>query len=140
MEYNLLEGSGRPLKKTKESKWKIHDDYFTKNIEHLELPSNMTQGIPPREIHAIKFQAHWHLLFFVKDRVKKRKSRQNIVQLIKHKIIDALVKESFTKKSCFSFGFFPNEGRRGGALPNFCHLFISAFLVNKRSLFPPKFQ
>ena len=29
---------------------------------------------------------------------------------------------------------------RGGACPNFCHLFISAFLVNIRSLFPPKCQ
>ena len=28
----------------------------------------------------------------------------------------------------------------GGALPNFCHLFISAFLVNKKSLFPQKCQ
>ena len=37
-----------------------------------------------------------------------------------------------------SFGFCPNEG--GGLCPNFCHLFISAFLVNKRSLYPPKCQ
>ena len=32
-----------------------------------------------------------------------------------------------------------NEGGEGPARI-FCHLFISAFLVNKRSLFPPKCQ
>ena len=37
----------------------------------------------------------------------------------------------FPEKNCCSFGFCPNKG--GGP----CHLFISAFLVNKRSLFPP---
>ena len=42
------------------------------------------------------------------------------------------------KKSCCSFGFCPNEG--GGPCPIFFHLFISAFLVNKRSPFPPKCQ
>ena len=30
--------------------------------------------------------------------------------------------------------------RGGGPAQIFCHLFISAFLVNKRSLFPPKCQ
>ena len=34
---------------------------------------------------------------------------------------------------------FPNEGG-GGPCPNFWHIFISAFLVDKRSLFPPKCQ
>ena len=41
------------------------------------------------------------------------------------------------EKNCSSFGFCPNEG---GSLPKFRHLFISAFLVNKRSLFPPNCQ
>ena len=36
------------------------------------------------------------------------------------------------------FEFCPNEG--GGAAQFFWHLFISALLVNKRSLFPPKCQ
>ena len=44
------------------------------------------------------------------------------------------------EKSCRSFGFCPNEGE-GEPCPNFlAPLFISAFLVNKRSLFPPKRQ
>ena len=42
------------------------------------------------------------------------------------------------KKGCCSFGFCTNEG--GSPAPIFCHLFISAFLVNKMSLFPPKCQ
>ena len=42
-----------------------------------------------------------------------------------------LIPNVFTKKSCCSFGFRPNEGGRAF----FCHLFISAFLVNKMSLF-----
>ena len=48
--------------------------------------------------------------------------------------------KGFPNKSCCSFGFFPNEG--GGEFPAqiFWHLFISAFLVNKRSLFPPRCQ
>ena len=50
-----------------------------------------------------------------------------------------ILREGFTKKSCCSFGFCPNEvGGKGGDCPIFCYLFISAFLVNKMSLFPPK--
>ena len=41
------------------------------------------------------------------------------------------------EKSCCSFGFCPNEG---GGLLDFWHLFITAFFVNKSSLFPPKCQ
>ena len=40
------------------------------------------------------------------------------------------------EKNCCSFGFCPNQG--GGAAQIFCHIFISVFLANKRSLFPPK--
>ena len=40
------------------------------------------------------------------------------------------------KKSCCSYGFCSHEGGEGPA-QIFCHLFISAFLVNKSSLFPP---
>ena len=44
------------------------------------------------------------------------------------------------EKSCCTFGFFPNEGEGGeeGHAQIFCHLLISAFLINERSLFPPK--
>ena len=42
------------------------------------------------------------------------------------------------KKNCCSFGFCPNEG--GGGAQICWHLFISAFLVNKRGLFLPKCQ
>ena len=49
------------------------------------------------------------------------------------------LREGFTKKSCCFFGFCPNEGG-GGPCPIFFHLFTNAFLVNKRSLFPPKCQ
>ena len=45
----------------------------------------------------------------------------------------------FHEKRCCSFGFCPNEGGEGPA-PIFCHLFINAFLVNRRGLFPPKCQ
>ena len=48
-------------------------------------------------------------------------------------------RESFPKKRWCSFGFCPNEGG-GGTCPFFWHLFISAFYVNKRSLFLPKCQ
>ena len=48
------------------------------------------------------------------------------------------VREKVTKKGCCSFGCYPNEG--GGPAQIFYHLFISAFLVNKSSLFPPKWQ
>ena len=41
------------------------------------------------------------------------------------------------EKSCCSFGFCPNEGGGRRALSNFWHLFITAFLVNKRS---PRYQ
>ena len=48
-------------------------------------------------------------------------------------------KDSSQKYMSCSSGFFPNEGG-GGCCPIFWHIFISAFLVNKRSLFPPKCQ
>ena len=48
-----------------------------------------------------------------------------------------LIREGFTKKTCSSFGFFPNKG---GPCTIFLSPFISAFLVNERSLFPPKCQ
>ena len=41
-----------------------------------------------------------------------------------------------TKKTAVLLDFVQMRG--GRALPNFCHFFISAFLVNKRGLFPPK--
>ena len=46
----------------------------------------------------------------------------------------------YHKKSSFSFGFCPHEGGGEGPAQIFWHLFISAFLANKRSLFPPKCQ
>ena len=50
------------------------------------------------------------------------------------------LREDIPKKCCCSFGFCPNEGQGEGPAQIFCHLFISVFLVNKRSLFPPKCQ
>ena len=41
------------------------------------------------------------------------------------------VRDSFMRKNCCSFGVCPNEGG-GGSAQFFWHLFISAFLVNKR--------
>ena len=41
---------------------------------------------------------------------------------------ETYIKDNFTKKKVL------------GLAQIFCHLFISAFLVNKRSLFPPKCQ
>ena len=50
------------------------------------------------------------------------------------------IRDGFMRKKCcsFGFGFCPDEG--GGAAQFFWHLFISAFLVDKRSLFPPNCQ
>ena len=50
------------------------------------------------------------------------------------------VRGVLTKKNCCSFGFCANDGWGKGPAQIFCHPFISAFLVNKRSLFPPKCQ
>ena len=47
------------------------------------------------------------------------------------------IREGFTKKVARLLDFVQMRGREGPA-QNFCHLFISAFLVNKRSIFPPK--
>ena len=44
------------------------------------------------------------------------------------------------EKCCCSFGFCPNEAGEEGSVQIFCHLFKSAFLVNKMSLLPPKCQ
>ena len=49
--------------------------------------------------------------------------RRFVLMLIHHK-------GSFFQKSSCSFGFCPNE-----ECPNFCPLFISAFLVNKSTFF-----
>ena len=46
------------------------------------------------------------------------------------------LRDVLTKKICCSFGFCPNVG--GSPAQILCHLFRSAFLVNNRSLFPPK--
>ena len=50
----------------------------------------------------------------------------------------------YGKKKIFGVAVYIREGitNEGGEGPAriFCHLFISAFLVNKRSLFPPKCQ
>ena len=58
----------------------------------------------------------------------------------------------YGKKKIFGVAVYIREGfclsvllhfvqmRGGKALPEFFYLFISAFLVNKRSLFPPKCQ
>ena len=48
----------------------------------------------------------------------------------------ARIRDGFPRTNCWSFGFCPNEGG-GGPAQIFRHLFISAFLVNKRGLFPP---
>ena len=53
----------------------------------------------------------------------------------KYKLID---KGRFLKVSVL-LNFVQMRGRKGPA-QNFCHLFIIAFLVNKRSIFPPKWQ
>ena len=50
------------------------------------------------------------------------------------------VGEGVTKKSCCSFGCCPNQGEGEGPAQIFCHIFISVFLINKRSLFPSKCQ
>ena len=49
-----------------------------------------------------------------------------------------LIMDVLLRKNICSFRFCPNEG--GGAAQGFWHLFISAFLVNKSSLFSPKCQ
>ena len=43
------------------------------------------------------------------------------------------------KKTAVHLDFVQMRGG-GGPVQIFCHLFINAFLVNKRSLFPPKYQ
>jgi len=48
-------------------------------------------------------------------------------------------RDGFPRKKRCSFGFCQNEVGEGFA-QIFCHLFISAFLVNKRSLFPPNLE
>ena len=53
-----------------------------------------------------------------------------IKRINKYKLID---KGRFYEKNYLFFWIL--RGRKGPA-QNFCHLFISAFLVNKRSLFP----
>ena len=50
---------------------------------------------------------------------------------------NAVVRDGFTRKNRCSFGFCPMEG---GLCPNFLAPFISTFLVNKKSLLPPKCQ
>ena len=50
------------------------------------------------------------------------------------------VRGSFMRKNCCSFGFFPNEGKGGGPGQIFWYIFISEFLLNKMSQFPPKCQ
>ena len=49
------------------------------------------------------------------------------------------IREGFTKKLSLLLDFVQMRGRKGPA-QNCCHLFISAFLANKRSIFPPKWQ
>ena len=51
----------------------------------------------------------------------------------------ALLRNGFTKKVAALLDFVQMRGGAGAA-QNFRHLFISEFLVNKRSLFPPKCQ
>ena len=56
----------------------------------------------------------------------------------KQQVIQGTPKGRSPEKNCCPLGFCPNEG--GGPAQFSCHIFISAFLVNKRSLFPPKAQ
>ena len=49
------------------------------------------------------------------------------------------LREGFTKKVAVLFNFVQMKGGEGPA-QIFCHFFISAFLVNKRSLFLPKWM
>ena len=63
-----------------------------------------------------------------------------LVVLSRYYLILLGIKGWLHDKSCSSFGFFPNEGRGEGPAQIFCHLFMNAFWVNKRSLFPPKCQ
>ena len=44
------------------------------------------------------------------------------------------------KKTAVLLDFVQMNGEGEGPAQIFCHLFISAFLVNNRSLFPPKCQ
>ena len=46
------------------------------------------------------------------------------------------VREGFTKKVAVLLDFVQMRGGGEGPAQIFCHLLISAFLVNKRSLFP----
>ena len=60
---------------------------------------------------------------------------------ISHHLLDIILfnlRDGFTRKNCCSFRFCSNEG--GGAAQNFWHLFMSAFLVNRKRLFPRKCQ
>ena len=41
---------------------------------------------------------------------------------VKYPFFDNFLRDGFTKKSCCSFGFCPNEG--GGVLPNFFATFL----------------
>ena len=51
------------------------------------------------------------------------------------------VREGVNGKKTFSFGHCPNDGGGGLPMPEFFGpLFRSAFLVNKKSLFPQKCQ
>ena len=52
-----------------------------------------------------------------------------------------LLREDLNLKKTFSFGHCPNDGGGGLPMPKFFGpLFRSAFLVNKKSLFPQKCQ
>ena len=53
-------------------------------------------------------------------------------------VVTRSIREGFRKKSRCSFGICLNEG--GSPAQTFCHLFMSAFLGNKRNVFPPKCQ
>ena len=51
------------------------------------------------------------------------------------------LREEVNRKKTFSFGHCPNDGGGGLPMPEFFGpLFRSAFLVNKKSLFPQKCQ
>ena len=49
-----------------------------------------------------------------------------------------VLREGFPKKVAVLLDFVEMRGRGEGPAQIFCHLFISAFLVNERSLFPQK--
>ena len=45
--------------------------------------------------------------------------------------IHSILREGFTKKSGCSFGFYPNEGGRGGPCPNFSYAFYKLYILGQ---------